>query len=159
MANRDGEAVFLAKDSGQLPYPHGGRRTVAAPTVGKDEQLFGARIALAALGFPPRRNGLDGKRGGVMAGTDENRAAIGRRIIDAVGDTFAGSPRGEIVIIDLPLMSAPRRARILEVADLFLLFGVDTDDGQPLPLEVVAPRGDVPELAIALATLGGFLVA
>lgn len=88
MANRDGEAVFFTEDLGQLPQPHGGRRTVAAPMIGKDEQLFGLWVALAALGFPPRRNRLDGKRGGVMAGADEDRAAIGRPIINPIGDGF-----------------------------------------------------------------------
>lgn len=63
------------------------------------------------------------------------------------------------MIIDRTRTGAPSGAWILEVADVFLLFGVDTDDGRTLPLEVAALSGEVPELAIALATLGGFLVA
>lgn len=93
-----------------------------------------------------------------MAGANENRAAIGQPVIDPVGDGFTGSPRRKIVIIDLPFMGTPSGAWILEVADIFLLFGVDTDDGQPHPLEVATLGGDELELAIALAAFGGLLI-
>lgn len=53
VTNRNGEVVFLAKDLGQLPDPHGRSGTVAAPTVGQNEQLFGSWVTVTSLSFPP----------------------------------------------------------------------------------------------------------
>jgi hypothetical protein len=42
----------------------------------------------------------------------------------------------------------PHRARVPEVADQFLLLGIDAQDGPPLGAELVDHLPDVPELAV-----------
>ena len=59
-----------------------------------------AAITVRTLSLPPAGNRMSGEGRGVMRDADENGAAIGRQIIDAVGDGHPSGIGAEIVVID-----------------------------------------------------------
>jgi len=122
-------------------------------------RMVGRRHCNAARALLLCADGGGSKGGGIMAGAHKNSSSICRNVINSIGGGFSGSPRWKIAIKNLAFFGSPGRARIFEIADVFLLFGVDTDDGQPQPLEVVSLGGNDPELVIALTAFGRLLVA
>ena len=141
-----------------LPGPRGA--AIAAAAVGEDVKLAGAGIAPAALGAPPFLDAVDREGGGIEGGADEDGAGVGLGIVDAVGDGDAVCLGAEVVIADELRGPVPLGAGILEVADEFLLLGVDADDGEVLSGAAPAQPGDVLELGIAVRMrgAGAFLV-
>ena len=92
--------------------------------------MAGAGIASAALGAPPFLDAVGRAGGGIEGGADEDGAGVGLGIVDAVGDGDAVCLGGEVVVADELRGPVPLGAGILEVADEFLLLGVDADDGR-----------------------------
>ena len=67
-----------------------------------------------------------------MRDTYEDRASVGKQVIDPIRDRDADGIGAEIVIIDAHRRAIPLDAIVLEVADQFSLFGINADDRQPL---------------------------
>ena len=81
-------------------FPGIAAATIAAASVGQDQKASWAPITVRTLSLPPAGNRMSGEGRGVMRDADENGAAIGRQIIDAVGDGHASGIGAEIVVID-----------------------------------------------------------
>jgi hypothetical protein len=75
-------------------------------------------------------DGVSREGGGVVRDTNDNRTAVGERLVDTVGDGHADGVGTEVVIIDGPGLAIPTGAGVFEVADQFALFSIDADDGQ-----------------------------
>ena len=118
--------------------PGSGTATVTAPGIGKDEQLPAAMVAIGAVALPPACDGVSGEGGGVMRDAHEDRASVGKQVVDTVRDRDADGIGTEIVIIDAHGHPIPLGAIVLEVADQFSLFGINADDGKPLTLKAGA---------------------
>jgi len=74
VATRDGEAEFVGQFL-QLGFPQAHARTVAAATIGGDQQAVGIRIPLTAHRLPPASDGVD-REGGRVVRPCERSAAI-----------------------------------------------------------------------------------
>lgn len=95
-----------------------------------------------------------------MGNADNDSPAVGEQVVDAVRDGRAPGVGAKIVVVDQARRALPGGAGILEVADQFALLGIDADDGQTPPLELVTEPGDVIELLLAMrAARGGQLLA
>lgn len=70
------------------------------------------------------------------------------RIVHAVGSCPPLGILGEVVVVDLLRLATPGLAGILELADEFLLLGVDADARVAAPAEIVSQFVDVTELPI-----------
>ena len=111
------------------PLPEARPRAVAAPAVGGDQERAGARKAMAAHPRPPPPNRVDRKLGGVMVDADADPAFIIGEVVDPIGDRFAELAVEKVMDADrdrLPVRP-PFATAILEVADQFLLLGIDRD--------------------------------
>ena len=135
MSNGNGEPKTVADLALKFGFPGACSATVAAASVGKDEQLPAAKVAIRAVALPPAGDGVRGESGGVMRDTHKDRASIGKQVVDTVRDRDANGIGTEIVIIDAHGRAIPFDAIVLEIADQFSLFGVDADDGKPLALK------------------------
>jgi hypothetical protein len=93
----------------------------------------------------------------VVRDTYEDRASVGEQVIDPIRDRDADGIGAEIVIIDAHRRAIPLGAIVLEVADEFSFFGIDTDNGKPLTLKAGTQRRDVSELLVAVrARVSGY---
>src|SRR6266403_5476632 len=88
-----------------------------------------------------------------MRSANQNRAAIGLRIIKSAGNGHPLGLRAKIVVVDRSGLLAPDLAGILERSHHFLLLGGDTDNRQPLASERLALVLEVTELTVALRAL------
>src|SRR5580704_1400452 len=136
-------------------FPRAATRAIASSTICQNEQFRGSRITLTALLTPPLRNGIDRKGWGVVTGSQKHRAAVGQRIVDAVGSYQSLGLGPKVVILDQNRIAIPFGSGVLEVANQFLLLGIDTEDGQALGGKSFLLLGDVEELWIAVRTPGG----
>ena len=134
----------------QFGFPCGGAATVTAAGIGQDEQLPAAAVAVRAVALPPAGDGVGGKCCRVVRDTYEDRASVGEQVIDPIGDRDADGIGAEIVIIDAHRRAIPLDAMVLEVANQFSFFGVDTDNGKSLTLKAGTQRRDVSELLVAV---------
>jgi hypothetical protein len=82
--------------------------------------------------------------------TYKDRASVGEQVIDPIGDRDADGIGAEIVIIDAHRRAIPLDAMVLEVANQFSFFGIDTDNGKSLTLKAGTQRRDVSELLVAV---------
>ena len=142
--------MAVAKAVLQVELPGPRPAAVAAAAVGEDLQSFGPGIALATLGAPPFLDAVDGKRRGVGGSADEDRAGIGQRVVDPVGDGAALGLGRKIVILHQFGGAIPFGAGILERADEFLLLGIDADDRGALGGAALAQCRDALELVVAI---------
>ena len=85
-----------------------------------------------------------------MAGAHEHSAPVGLRVVNAVGDRQAVGIRAKIMILYQDGCAIPLGASVFEVANLFLLLRIDTDDGQALVDKSFSLRPDVKELLMAI---------
>src|SRR4051812_39463949 len=128
---------------------------IAPAPVGADQQATGLRIDLLPHPGPPLADALDGEAGRVVVDADVDPAQVPPEVVDAVGDRLADARVREVVdpyLLRVPL-GLPLPSAILEVADQFLLLGVDGDDG-PTGCEVAATGlADVAELGVTVGAL------
>jgi len=156
VGNGDCESKAVAELGLKFSFPGAGTTTVAAASIGEDEQLSAALVAVGAVALPPAGDGVGGKSCGVMRDAYEDRASVGEQVIDTVGDRDADGIGTEIVIMDAHGRAVPLDAAVFEVADQFSFFGVDADNGQPLAFKAGTQRRDVTELLVAVgAGIGG----
>ena len=140
-----GEALELG-----LPQPAAG--AVAAAAVGGDDQVVGGVVARFAHLLPPVADRVDGKGGRVVIDTDAHPPAIGADIVNPVRNRLAQFRDQEIVgphrfgLAPGP----PCPARILEIANQFLLLGVDRDRRLTLGQRRVDRLVDVLELGVTV---------
>ncbi len=87
-----------------------------------------------------------------MGSSQENRAAIGLRIVDAIGntDTFGGGT--EVVIVDGCGGSLPFSAGVLEVANQLPLFGIHAQHRIAVLVELIPLPAEITELAVAVGS-------
>jgi len=135
MSNCYGKPKAVAELALKFGLPGAGTATVAASGIGEDEQLPAAMVAIDPVAFPPACDGVSGKGGGVMRDAHEDRASVGKQVVDTVRDRNADGIGTEIVIIDAHGCPVPLGAIVLEVAEQFSLFGVNAYDGKPLALK------------------------
>src|SRR6516225_6096572 len=135
MSNGDGEPKSIAELALKFGFPGAGTAAVAAASIGQDEQLPAAMVAISAVALPPAGDGVGGEGCRVMRDSYEDRATVGEQVIDTIRDRDADGIGTEIVIIDVHRCAIPFDAVIFEIADQFSLFGVDADDGKALALK------------------------
>ena len=121
------QSMAVAEAMLQVEFPGARGAAVAAAAVGEDLESFGLGIAHATLGAPPLFDAVDGKCRGVGGRADEDRAGIGLRIVDPVGDGAALGFGAKVVILHQFGDAVPLGAGILERANEFLLLGIDAD--------------------------------
>ena len=114
--------------------------------------MAGLRVALAAFLQPPFAEARDGEGGCFVGSSQENRAAIGLRIVDATvnADAFGGG--AEVVIIDGRGSSLPFSAGVLEVANQLSLFGIHAQNRIAALLELIPLPAEIAELAVAVGS-------
>ena len=134
----------------QLGFPRPGAVAVGTARVRGDQQPPGLRVVAAPGGFPPAADRFDGERGGVVVGADADPAGVGGDVIDPVRHRLAQAVLGEVVRArgrGLAL-GPPLPARVLELADQFLLLGVHADHRIGGALMVFDLLVDVTELRV-----------
>jgi hypothetical protein len=115
-------------------------------------------IATGSFASPPGGDGVRGEGWRVVRNADEHGAAVGKRLVDAIGDTYSVGVGEEIVVVYQDRRTVPLAASILEVADHLAFLAIDTDDGYTAFLKVGPEHGDLLELLIAMRTgIGGDL--
>ena len=116
-------------------------------------------MAARPLAFPPGSNGMGGEGRRIVRDADAYRAAVVRRVVNAVGDAHPAGIGAEIVIVYRNWRAIPFDAGVFEVADQFAFLAVDADDGKALTLEASAQRRNMLELLIPVGTgVGGDLL-
>jgi hypothetical protein len=111
-------------------FPGASLAAVAAAGIGKDEQLPAAMVPISAIALPPTGDRAGGEGCCVMRDAYEGRASVSEQVIDSIRDRDADGIGTEIVIIDAHGRAVPLDAIVLEVADQFSFFGVDTNVGR-----------------------------
>src|ERR1700730_15961115 len=129
------ETGFVGKAL-QFTFPEADAGAVAAAAIGRYGQGSSLGIAFLAEPLPPAANALDGKFGGIGIDPDIDPPLVGGNVIDAVWRHLTQA-------FDLEVMDAHRLgisfapqlpAAVFEIADQFLLFGVDGIAGLPAPI-------------------------
>ena len=106
--------------------------TVAAAAVGQDEQSAGTAVAQSAFALPPAGNAMSGKGRRIVRDADEDRAAVGQQIVNAVGNRDAEGVGAKVMIVDPRGRAVPFSAGVLEVTDQLALLGIHADHGESL---------------------------
>lgn len=150
MANRYGNAkgITQARLNGVLPQP--ATVAIAAARITKDQQLFDLAVAPHPRTFEPARNIIDGKFGGIVRRAYDHKTMIRPHVVNPIrrGDGVRGGTK--IVIANLLGFTTPRTATVVEVADEFFLFAIDTDRRLAGRSKAQLHLGDVVELPIAI---------
>jgi len=115
-------------------------------------------MALLAHRPPPAADRVDGEAGGIVIGADANPADIVVDVVDAVRYGAAQLGIDEVVHVDRlgPALATPFPAVVLEIADQFLLLGVDRHHWLTRRQELQGLRVDVLELRVAIDVLAAF---
>src|SRR5271166_371205 len=113
----------------QFELPEADARAVAAAAVGGDQQALGVGIAFASHRTPPTTDGVSGEGRRVVVDADADPTGVAGDVVDAVRRRAPEFGNDEVV--DANLFGSPLRPPFapctLEVADEFLLLGVDGD--------------------------------
>jgi len=111
----------------QLAFPQADPIPVAAATIRRNQHAAGRGIAGMTHFFPPAPDAFDGEFGGVVIDPNADPPLIGGDIVDAVGRDLAEVRINEIIDANFLRLSfwLPFLATVLEIADPFLLLGVD----------------------------------
>src|SRR5271156_76624 len=151
MAHLDLQAGFVA-EALQFDLPQAISATIAAATVGRDQQPPRVRVTTMAQPLPPGPNRFHGEFGRIAADPDTHPGFVVGQIVDAVRHRLPCSRVRKVVDSDLARLAfpAPRLPRILEISQGFLLLGVDRDCWLSLPLLRLHPAIDVAKLGIAV---------
>jgi len=111
-------------------FPGAATITVAAAGVGENEKLTGLGVLKGPFTLPPVSNSMSSESRSVVRNADDNGAAVGDGLVDAVRDGDADGIGAEVVIMNGPSIVIPTSAGVFEVADQFALFSIDANDGQ-----------------------------
>jgi len=150
VGNGDDQTVRVAQAILDLVLEGATPVAVAATAVGQDQEFGGVRIASLALIAPPALEVVGGELGRVVRGSHVEGAAVGEDVVDAVGHGESEGVGTEVVVVDEDGRLAPGTSRVLEVADEFLLLGVDGNDRLTGSGEAVPELGDVAELLVSV---------
>lgn len=101
---------------------------VGAAAIAEYNQHPGIGIDAAKVFSPAGFDVVTDKLGGVVAGADGEVSGVVGDVVDSVWDDDSVGKSGEVVVEGLRSCSAEHGAMPLEVADKFLLLGVDADD-------------------------------
>src|SRR3982751_4394011 len=96
MGNAEGEGGLVGELL-QLALPEAQAGTVAAATIGGDEQALCAGMTLAAHATPPAPDAFDGEGCGVVIEADADPSLVGGDVVDAVGNRLAVGCNHEVV--------------------------------------------------------------
>lgn len=111
---------------------------VGAAAIAQDYYGIRPRILFSEMLVPYPLNVVAYKPGSIVAGAYRHVSHILRDIVDAMRDNLTVRERGEVVVKGLGMTDGHNLSIPFEVADEFLLLGVDTDDrkvdfSRPLP--------------------------
>ena len=128
---------------------------VAPARVGRDQQLLRLRVDRPSHPVPPPPDRLHRELRRVMTDPHVDPPFVGRLIVDPVRRHLALLLVREVLRLDAPrpTVRLPFLARILVIADHFLLLGVHRDHRLAPPLERADPAVDVLELGIAIGVV------
>ena len=149
------EAGFVGKAL-EFTFPEADAGAVAAAAIGRYGQGSSLGIACPAEPLPPAANALDRKFGGIGIDPDIDPSLVGGNVIDAVRRHLTQA-------LDLEVMDAHRlgislapqlAAAVLEVADQFLLLGVDGNRRITGGDRRLTGGVDVLELGISVGVVG-----
>jgi len=138
VSNGDVEAKGIGDLRLDFGFPRAATTAVAAAGVGENENWTGLRVLKGSFTLPPKSDRMSGKSGSVVRDADNDRAAVGKGLIDAVRDGNADRIGAEIVIMNRPSIEIPTSAVIFEVSNQFTLFGIHADDGPVTPSKTLA---------------------
>src|SRR5689334_24040492 len=128
VADHDVEAEFVGQLL-QFAFPQPDPRAVAASAIGGDQQPDRVGVTRPPKVEPPLADAVHREGGCVMVDADTHPPGIRSQIIDAIGHRSAEFLDEEVVHPDL--FRTPLRpilaAIVAEIADQFLLLGVDRD--------------------------------
>ena len=113
----------------QFHLPQAQPRSIAAAAIGRDGEMLGIGIAGRAHQLPPAADRIDCEAGGVVVDADADPAGVLADVVDPVRHGAALAADEEVVdphFLRLALRT-PFAAGVLEVADQFLLLGIDRD--------------------------------
>ena len=151
MTDRDGNAEFVGQVL-QLALPKANADTVAAATIGGDQKFCREREAGARHRLPSAPNGVDREACRVFVDADTHPPGIVGNVVDPVGRRPPELRDDEVVRthrLGLTLRTVLTTA-ILEIADQFLLLGIDRDRWLPRGQRLLHLSIDVPKLGIAV---------
>jgi hypothetical protein len=147
MVHGDGDPEFIGQHL-QFPLPQAHAVAIAAAAVGIDQKSLGGGISSGAEHVPPAPYAGNRKRCGVVADPEVDPSIIGGDVVDAIRCHLAEFRDDEVVDPNRLGLSFRTQftAAILEVANEFLLLGVDRDDRLASSLERLHFGIDVLEL-------------
>jgi len=128
--------------------PQTGSVSVAAATVGKNEQAVCMWIVVRSRLRPPGAYGIYRKLGCVTCGPNTHKTFISRKIINPIGDGDTFCIGREIMIKNLSRMLSPSATGLMEKTDFLPAFGIDTDHGHPLSHIVMDLASDITKLKV-----------
>jgi len=136
----------------QFDLPQSHARTVAAAAISGDQQAAGIGIALAPHQLPPASDGVDRESRGVVVDAHAHPAGVAGDIVDPIGNRPTQFGDDKIVHANVlgRTLRPPFASGVLEVADEFLLLGVDRDRRLPRRERFFHPIVDVVELGVAI---------
>src|SRR4051794_12247380 len=134
----------------QPAFPQANPISVAAATIRRNQHAAGLGIAWMTHFFPPAPDAFDGEFGGVVIDPNADPTLIGGDIVDAVGRDLAEVRINEIIDANFLRLSfwLPFLATVLEIADQFLLLGVDGNHRITNRLILRRPASDLGELGV-----------
>jgi len=138
----------------QFHSPQSCAGTVAAATIGRDQQSRGLRVSLAAKLVPPSANRSDRKLCGIATNADRHPCFILTNIVNTVGNSLILC---EVMCFDSQwvLLFSIRFTCILMIPNNFLLLRVDGNGNGWLPSSLLAcdSLGNELELGISIRML------
>src|SRR3954464_2032321 len=142
----------------QLAFPQADPIPVAAATIRRNQHAAGRGIAGMTHFFPPAPDAFDGEFGGVVIDPNADPPLIGGDIVDAVGRDLAEVRINEIIDANFLRLSfwLPFLATVLEIADQFLLLGVDGNHRITNRLVLRRPASDLGELGVPVRMVAAF---
>ena len=154
MANGNGQAR-LVRELLQFEFPEPQPPTIAAPAVGRDEQVPRLGIQIAAFGPPPATNRRDGERAGVVVGAHVDEPRVALQVVNPVRVRAWDVGTGKVMAVHLQglFRGQPLLAGIVVVSQQFLLLRVHGDDGRALgqsPLDLCV---DMAELRVTVGMI------
>lgn len=158
VADPNGETRLIGQGL-QLHLPLPEPIAVTAPTIGRDQHAPRVGIQSPAFGTPPPADRRHGKRAGIVVGADIHESGVASQVVDAIRIRAGHRGRGKIMHGHLHrrLGPAPLLARILVVAEEFLLLRIDRDHGALRPQRLPDLAVDEPKLRIAVRVVRAFL--
>ena len=151
----DGELMEIAETVLEGVLPSADAVGVAAAAIGEQDDFGGLGVARAAFAAPPGIKVVDGEEGRVGGDADGDEAAVGQRVVDAVGDGQAGGMGAEVVIVDRDRGRFPAHAGVAEASDQLFLLAVDTENRGVAARAVTPQLRDELELVVAFGGRAG----